>query len=465
MSSNLIPLRRSARSIGEESNVSMLDSFESATAEVLAQNYPRTERATLWTLVALFVAIGVFISVVNLDRVVSAKGRLVPVGGTITVQALETQVINRIAVAIGDTVKKGQVLAYCDPIRAEADRLRSADLAASLDAQVRRLEAEESGKPFKMLSGQQYDELQSRLYEKRSVDLKSSLADLDQRIGAIEAQIAGLQKSIVALDSRQHLGSQMEDMQTRMSKEGYVSQMQLLSVRDQQIALKSQLSDARSSLDSNTHQLAALKEQRNSYLDRWHSSVLSELLSTRSALEAARQDLTKTARLRDLVNVVAPIDGVVTRIPQLSVGGVAGGAQPLFGLVPLDAKLQAVVKISPQDIAFVKAGDKVNIKLDAYKFLEHGVSHGEVTVFSHDAFSDAASTIGSGTGTGDERAQPQFDANVKIVDYDLRNLRGEKAQLLPGMTLQADIVVGRRTILWYLLGGALRTGAEAMHEP
>jgi len=31
--------------------------------------------------------------------------------------------------------------------------------------------------------------------------------------------------------------------------------------------------------------------------------------------------------------------------------------------------------------------------------------------------------------------------------------------------LQADIVVGRRTILWYLLGGALRSGAEAMREP
>jgi len=33
------------------------------------------------------------------------------------------------------------------------------------------------------------------------------------------------------------------------------------------------------------------------------------------------------------------------------------------------------------------------------------------------------------------------------------------------MTLEADIVVGQRTILWYLLGGAMRSGAEAMHEP
>jgi hypothetical protein len=38
-------------------------------------------------------------------------------------------------------------------------------------------------------------------------------------------------------------------------------------------------------------------------------------------------------------------------------------------------------------------------------------------------------------------------------------------RISPGMTIQSDIIVGRRTIMWYLLGGALRSGAEAMHEP
>lgn len=439
--------------------------FESATAEVMAQSFPRTERATLWTLALALVGIFVFMSIAELDRVVTAKGRLIPMGGTITVQPLDTQVINRIAVSVGDIVKKGQILAVCDPIRAEADRQRIADQVASLDSQVRRLSAEEAGEPFVPQPDQEYDELQARLHERRRVDLKANLADLDQRISATVSQLAGLQKSIVALDSRQRIGSEMEDMQTRMSKEGYVSQMQLLGVRDQQIALKSQLSDARASLASNEHQLAALREQRKSFVDRWHSTVLSELLTARAALEGARQELTKVARTREMVNVVAPIDGIITRTPQLSIGGVAGGAQPLFGMVPLDAPLQAVVKIGPQDIGFVKIGDKVNIKLDAFKFLEHGMAHGVVSVFSHDAFTEAAGTLGSGTGTGQDRSGAQFDAGVKITEYDLRNLRGEKAQLLPGMTLQADIIVGRRTILWYLLGGALRSGAESMREP
>lgn len=455
----------SARARGPSDGVAAVREFESATAEVLAQSFPRTEHATLRVLALLTLAILIFISVAKLDRVVTAKGRLVPAGGTITVQPLETQIINRIAVTVGDQVKKGQVLAYCDPIRAEADRERSADQVASLDAQVRRLEAEVAGRPFLPQPGQQYDELQAKLHQKRKVELQASLADLDERISGTEAQIAGLKKSITALESRQRIGSEMEDMHDRMSKEGYVSQLQLLGVRDQQIALKSQLSDSRAGLQSNQHQLEALREQRKGFLDRWHSTALSELLAARASLEGSRQDLTKTARLRELVNVVAPVDGIVTRVPQLSIGGIAGGAQPLFGLVPLDAPLQAAVKIGPQDVAFVKVGDKVNIKLDAYKFLEHGMAHGVVAVVSQDAFVEGAGSLGSGTGSGMDRSGAQFDAGINILDFDLRNLRGDKAKLTPGMTLDADIVVGQRTILWYILGGALRSGAESMREP
>jgi hypothetical protein len=33
------------------------------------------------------------------------------------------------------------------------------------------------------------------------------------------------------------------------------------------------------------------------------------------------------------------------------------------------------------------------------------------------------------------------------------------------MTLSGDIIVGRRSIISYLIEGALRTGSEAMREP
>jgi hemolysin D len=453
-------------STDKNSSSQAVEQFASATEEVLSKNYPTTERATLWLLAIFLVGLFVFISVAKIDRIVTAQGRLVPVGGTITVQPLETQVINRILVSVGDVVKKDQILAQCDPTLSEATRARLEDQATTLDALTRRLSAEETGAPFVPDFSKPYDELQNRLYLQRKTELTSSVSDFEQRMRAIEEQNEGLKKTIADLDSRRKIGNEMEGMHDRLSKEGYVSQLQLLNIRDQQLSLQSQLSSARSSLTANQHQLSALRDQKRVFLDRWRSNVVSELVAARSNLEGARQELTKAARLRDLVNLTSPMDAVVTRIPQLSAGGVAGGSQPLFGLVPLNAQLQAAIKIESKDIGYLKVGSPVNLKFDSYKFMEHGIGKGVITTFSQDSFSEAPNGSALGSGTGDSRSNSAlYDARVRITDLELRDVPGGKARLIPGMTLQADIIVGSRTILWYFLGGVLHSSAEAMQEP
>src|ERR1700722_17877845 len=116
-------------------------SFESATAEIVARHHPFRERAVLYVLTALLVTVFVFISVVKLDRVVNAPGRIVPTGGAVRVQPLDKAIISRILVSVGDTVKKGQVLATCDPTFVHADLAALQQKVSSLDAQKRRMEA------------------------------------------------------------------------------------------------------------------------------------------------------------------------------------------------------------------------------------------------------------------------------------------------------------------------------------
>ena len=172
----------------------------------------------------------------------------------------------------------------------------------------------------------------------------------------------------------------------------------------------------------------------------------------------------KADKLNELVNLVAPADGIVTRIPALSTGAIATGAQPLFSLVPVDAPLEAQVQIDSQDIGFVKTGDPVNLKFDAYKFLEHGIGKGAVKTISQDSFTDASTQDAVTPGGGMQQRSAFYDAKIRITELQLRDTPAH-FRLLPGMTLTADIVVGKRTILWYLLGGAMRSGAEAMQEP
>jgi HlyD family type I secretion membrane fusion protein len=450
----------SARQTGGEEGTR---SFDSPTAEILAQSDPVSERGTLYVLALMIFGLMAIICFVKLDRVVSATGRLVPIGGALTVQPLETQIISRVVVSVGDVVKKGQVLAICDPTFSRADRVRLEQEVASFDAQMRRMTAEEQGQNFVGLPGKPYDALQAQIFLQRQNEYRSGVGDFDQRIRGAEAQLAGLRKDIGVYQSRLKIGSEMEGMNTALAKDGYVSRLQVLTVQDQQAELGRQLSDAENTLTSTSHLLDSLKEERKVFVEKWRDDNLTALVTVRNGLEAAQQDLAKADKVSELANLVAPADGVVTRTPNLSVGGVATGAQPLFNLVPINAPLEAQVQIDAQDIGFVRVGDPVNLKFDAFRFIEHGVGKGVVKTISQDAFTDVTTQDAMSQGSTQSRSA-FYDARVRVDELQLHDLPTQ-SRLMAGMTLSADIVVGRRTLLWYLLGGALRSGSEAMREP
>lgn len=440
--------------------------FESATAEVLARFHPIAERGVLYTLAALVVVAIVFMCVFKLERVVNAPGRLLPIAGTFTVQPMEKAIISRVMVAVGDRVTKGQVLATCDPTFAKADLTQLQQKIESLQAQVRRMLAEQAGQALPASGNNSYDLLQESIFRQRKVEFASGVADFDQRIISTQAQIAGLKQKIIDDETRLGIAKKMEGMNSDLAKNGYVSQMDLLNAQTQRVSLSSDLAQSTSGLDSNEHSLESLRQQRKQFVDKWNSDNLSSLATAKDALDAAQQDLAKAQKVSELVNLTSPEDAIVVKVPNLSAGAIATDAQPLFSLVPVNAPLEVAAQIDSQDIGFVKVGDPVTIKFDAYKFLEHGTGTGVVKTISQDSFTEASTQdamTAPGSGNGAPRT-PFFDTRIKLTDVKLRDVPKD-FRMTPGMTVQADIVVGKRTIMWYLLGGALRSGAEAMREP
>jgi len=433
---------------------------------VLARYYPVAQRGTLYTLATLIVVAIVFMCLFKIERVVNAPGRLIPVAGTFTVQPIEKAIISRVLVSVGDVVKKGQVLATCDPTFAKADLTQLQQKIESLQAQVRRMQAEEAGQELPASGNNSYDLLQESIFRQRRVEFASGVGDFDQRINSTAAQIEGLRQKIIDADTRLGIAEKMEGINAKLAKDGYVSQMDLLNAQTQRVSLSSDLAQSKSALDSDLHQLESLKQQRKQFVDKWHSDNLASLATAKDALDAAQQDLAKAEKTSELVNLVAPEDAIVVKVPNLSTGAIATDAQPLFSLVPLNAPLEVDAQIDAQDVGFIKVGDKVTIKFDAYKFLEHGTGTGVVKTISQDSFTESSTQdamTAPGTANGTPRS-PYFDTRIRLVDLNLHDVP-KNFRMTPGMTVQADIVVGKRTIMWYFLGGALRSGAEAMQEP
>jgi hemolysin D len=410
--------------------------------------------------------LAVFISVVHLDRIVTATGRVVPVAGALTVQPLQKAIINSILVSIGQVVRKGQVLATCDPTFVRADLAQLKQKVADLDAQKRRMEAEEADQPFRPNLSQAYDVLQASIWKQRVTEFTSGIADFDQRISSTESQISGLRRNITAYGEHLKIATETEGMYTKLMEAGIASREQLITAQDQRLEQARLVSEQTSILAATQHSLDSLKEQRKVFIQKWHDDDLNNLVSVKDQLQQAQNDLIKAERLSELVNLKAPMDAVVLQTPNLSSGGVATDAQPLFSLMPLNAPLEVDAQIDSQNSGFVRVGDPVTIKFDTYRFLEHGTGEGVVKTITMDSFTEETSqdTVTTSTTVSKGVRTPYFEARIAIKALRLHDVPPH-TQLVPGMTLQADIVVGKRTILWYLLGGAMRSGAEAMHEP
>lgn len=439
----------------------VVGAFESETAAVFLRTAPAREHVILYALVAIIFIAFSLAAVVKLDRVVMGVGRIATVGGSLYVSPFDAGIVREVRVKAGDIVKKGQVLATLDPTFTHADLLQLQQKLASDDAAVARLEAELAGKPFQFSDADSYRALQGGIWTKRQAEYRYNLADFDSRMHAAEAQVAQYQADSEQYEKRLKLAEGVEKTYQPLLEKGYVSKLQMIQATDERTEVSRLLADAQNQMSALGQTLAALRAQRESYIQKWSSDTGAELVSVRNDRDATRQNLEKASKLNELSTLNAPAAAVVLKVGKVSSGSIAAGApqafgqEPLFTLVPLDAPLEAEVNVGAQDIGFLKVHDEVRLKLDAYRFMQHGTARGVIK------------TISEGSFTIDDNNTPvaaYFRVRVTIKEVHLRNVPAD-FRLIPGMTLTADILVGRRTILSYLVEGALRTGSEAMREP
>ena len=439
----------------------VVGAFESDTAAVFLKTAPANEHVILYVLAAMVTLTIGLMAVVKLDRVVTSTGRVVPTGGELYVSPFDTGIVRQVDVKAGDVVHKGEVLATLDPTFTHADLLQLQQKQASDAASVERLQAELAGRKYVFNPADPAQLLQGGIWQKRQSQYRYDLADYDGRIHNAEAQVAQSESDSREYEKRLKLASDVERTYQPLLEKGYVSKLQVMQASDERTEMGRLLADAQNQQSGLRQTLASLRAQRESYIQKWNSDTGTELVTARNDLDVTRQSLEKAQKLSDLSTLNAPADAVVLKVGKVSSGSVASsggqnqGQEPLFTLVPVDGPVEADVNVPATDIGFIKTGDPVQLKLDAYRFMQHGTAKGVIK------------TISEGSFTTDDNNVPvpaYFRVRVRITDVHLRNVPAD-FRLIPGMTLTGDIMVGRRTILSYLVEGAMRTGSEAMREP
>lgn len=420
-------------------------------AALLEEAGPPRAPALVCLLGFLFVATAIIAGMlIEIDVLTTSTGRIVAADGNQILQSFDGGIVDRVDVEEGQIVEAGEPLLTLTDPEAEAQLERLSLREAALYAQARRLQsflALPSTAPILRSEEARAvtDEQMSVLgLEKGALMAEQSLvrAEIDRRSKALQNARA-LEKG-----ARFRLSLVLDKLKTdrQLNAKGLLSKAQLLDIEQQAInaaseltEIQGQIRDAKASLAESNRRLDNVNASRMQRQGDQLSSVLIDLNET-------RQQIKSTDRRLGRGKINAPVRGVILELKVRHRGQTVAPGDPVVEIVPIDGVLIAVARLPPSEISHVSPGQPARISIDGVEPHRHGYLEGGIEAISPSTFID-------------ENALPYFRASITLPGDHLNGI-----PLTAGMTVQAQIKTGQRTLLEYLLKPVYRAWSTAFRE-
>jgi hemolysin D len=354
-------------------------------------------------------------------------------------------------------VRKGQVLVSFDPAFASADEASLAQKSHARDAEIERLNAELNGAVrFEDRGGDVERHTQVQIFNQEMAQFRSEMAVRDRRIDEIDAQVAADNNVIVGLRHQVEMAQKVVNIRQYLADQKAGAPLDVMTAQSTEIDLDNRLKNTIGDAGKLMQQRAETESERQTFRDKWRSDHNQQLVQARQDMTEASQTLGKARKMSDLTQLRAPADGVVLEVADRSVGSVLREAETLVTMVPDGASLYVDANVPSRDVSYVKVGQAVRVKLEAYPFQRYGTLDGVLDVISPDSLPMKQDDP--------EHAPMVYRARVRLVgkpaDWAKREIR-----LRPGLVASAEIKTGRRSIASYILEPVMRTTDESMREP
>lgn len=381
---------------------------------------------TVMTLVSLLLAAMVvsFFIYGSYTRRSTVPGQLVPASGQLKIHAPQYGVVLERFVEEGQLVEQGAQLLLISSERSVDSGPVQAEISDQLQRQ--RLSLEEEFRKKKRL------QVEARL------SLDSKLQSLTKELDTMTEQIASQQQLV-------QLASNAAERYQGLMNKGYISMDQL---QQRQAELLGQ----RRSLQGLVRESTVLKQQ---LVERQHERAGlaalhgNQLASIGRSLSSVKQALIESEAKRSLI-IKAPRRGVITSI-LAQPGQVVDSSRTLMSLVPAEVNLQAELYAHSRAIGFIRTGDSVLMRYQAYPYQKFGQHHGKVTSVSKTTLSasELADVVGTVPGLGGDGEQI-YRIRVEIQKQAVLTY-GESRPLQTGMLLEADVLQEKRHLYEWVL--------------
>jgi membrane fusion protein len=377
-----------------------------------------------WSALAVVVvaAIAWFVTQGSYTRRSTVAGHLVPAAGMLRVQTPQSGVIVERKVAEGQVVKKGDVLYVLSSDRAST-ATRETQLDISREIEIRRRSME--GEIARNQKGQ-----------------SDELAQLNRRAATLKSEAQNIERQLEQQRRRVAVAEDLKKRYQGLADQDYIA-------REQLIQKEVELSDQQSRLQTLERDVIVLQRELASTardIDSTVSRYASQNSGLQRSMSSAQQELTEVEARRRVV-VTAPQDGRATLVTG-EVGQVADVSRALLSIVPAQSNLQVRLFAPSGTVGFIRPGDKVLVRYQAYPYQKFGLHAGKVLAISTAAVPSAE--LAGFTLPDLPAGEPVYGITIELASQTVMAY-GHAQPLQAGQRLEADILQETRKLYEWML--------------
>jgi HlyD family secretion protein len=440
--------------------------FAPAILRAQHEDAPPLPRIVLYMALALFAVMLAWACFGRLDIIAVAQGKLIPGTYVKIVQPADSGVVRDILVKDGQEVKAGQVLMRMDAQVSDADSATVDNDLHLRQLQLRRIQAELNGAPFESANGDppaMYQQVLAQYRANREA-YRSQIENEQVALAKAEQDLKGAVEMESRLKQTVPIYMETEAAHQNLAKDGFISRLALLDKTRERIEKEQELK-------AQTYQVASLEasiEQSRKRLAQITSAYRQQLQNERSDANAQRlrleQEAGKQAYKHDLLELKAPHYGVVKDLATHTSGTVVSTGTILMTLVPHDDPVKAEVWVTNEDAGWVNVDQQVKIKLAAFPFNKYGMVNGHVETISPDAAELPDTRERDRKDTREHVMPPSGFRTLVALDSPYIEVDGRRYRLTAGMLVSAEVNLGSRTVMEYLLSPVQKVVHEAGRE-
>jgi len=396
--------------------------------------------------------------IAKVDVIVRTEGQIIPAGKSQIVQHLEGGIVRKILVQEGQVVAAGQPLMELSDIQARSNLGQEQSTLDALRGREARLLAELNGHNTiafpKTLNDPNVIRVETAAWQARR-------AQLAEEVQMLQAQGTQKKNELTEINSkRQNLLEELELAKKQhhviagLRKNNAASELEVLDTQARIQRLKSQIAEATNAAPRLQAAQSESESRVKEAIARFRAEASSSLTQVREEIQKLGHEIGSNV---DRVNrnvVRSPVAGLINKLNITTLGAVVRPSEILLEITPSDQRIVIQTRSNPNDRANLRRGLPARVRIGAYDYATYGTLNGSVTEVSADTLSD-------------ERGNRYYRVNIEVDVSTLMSRDRQPALLVPGMAASADIAVGKRTVLSYILSPLLkfRDGAFRADAP